>query len=374
MKFSVSSKALSAQLSALGRVVSSKNSLAILENFLFEISGNTLTLTASDSETTLTSSIEIIDSLEDGRFTISSKTMQEALKDIPEQPITFEVNASSLEMTIHYQNGKYNLFAQSADDYPLPVALNEEAVSMSIKSDILLNSVERTFFAASTDTLRPVMNGIFFDVTPDCVTLVATDGHKLVRCRNYNTQIGQNASFVLPKKPAQMLKNIFSKDGNDIEVSFDGRNAVFQSENVKMVCRLIEGRFPNYNAVIPKDNPYTITINRQGLLSALKRVLVFASEGAMLVKLTLSVNELMVSGQDVDFSTSAEEHLACAYSGVPMSIGFKGTFLIDILNNLSGDDVVIELADPSRPGVMVPAEQEGGEDVLMLLMPMMLND
>lgn len=375
MKFVVSSKALYSQLQAIGRVVSPKNSLAILDCFLFVLEDNTLKLTASDSETTLTASIEVVESNENGCFAINSKKILEALKDIADQPLTFDLNMNTMEMTIIYQNGHYNLIAQHGEDYPQPVSLGADGVmGLSVKSKVLLNNVTRTLFASSDDTLRPVMNGIFFDITPEDLTIVATDGHKLVRCRSLSTKSDQKASFVLPKKPAQMLKSLIGKDESEVEIKFDGRNATFQSDSFKMVCRLIEGRFPNYNSVIPTDNPYAVTVNRASLISALKRVLVFAAEEIWLVKLTLTQNELTVSGKDLDFSTAAEEHLACSYSGRNMSIGFKGTFLIEILNNLTGDDVILELADAARSGVIVPAEQEDDEDTLMLLMPMMLND
>lgn len=375
MKFVVSSKALYSQLQAIGRVVSPKNSLAILDCFLFVLEDNTLKLTASDSETTLTASVEVVESNENGCFAINSKKILEALKDIADQPLTFDLNMNTMEMTIIYQNGHYNLIAQHGEDYPQPVSLGADGVmGLSVKSKVLLNNVTRALFASSDDTLRPVMNGIFFDITPEDLTIVATDGHKLVRCRSLSTKSDQKASFVLPKKPAQMLKSLIGKDESEVEIKFDGRNATFQSDSFKMVCRLIEGRFPNYNSVIPTDNPYAVTVNRASLISALKRVLVFAAEEIWLVKLTLTQNELTVSGKDLDFSTAAEEHLACSYSGRNMSIGFKGTFLIEILNNLTGDDVILELADAARSGVIVPAEQEDDEDTLMLLMPMMLND
>lgn len=375
MKFVVSSKALYSQLQAIGRVVSPKNSLAILDCFLFVMEDSTLKLTASDSETTLTASIEVVESNENGCFAINSKKILEALKDIADQPLTFDLNMNTMEMTIIYQNGHYNLIAQRGEDYPQPVSLGTDGVmSLNVKSKVLLNNVTRALFASSDDTLRPVMNGVFFDITPEELTIVATDGHKLVRCRSLSTKSDQKASFVLPKKPAQMLKSLIGKDESEVEIKFDGRNATFQSDSFKMVCRLIEGRFPNYNSVIPTDNPYAVTVNRASLISALKRVLVFAAEEIWLVKLTLTQNELTVSGKDLDFSTAAEEHLACSYSGRNMSIGFKGTFLAEILNNLTGEDVILELADAARSGVIVPAEQDDDEDTLMLLMPMMLND
>jgi len=218
------------------------------------------------------------------------------------------------------------------------------------------------------------MNGIYFDITPDNITMVASDGHKLVRNKNLSTKNNEKSAFILPKKPATLLKNILGKEQGDVNIDFDDRYASVSLNNYRMVCRLIEGRYPNYNAVIPQNNPYKATIDRIGFLSALRRVSVFSSASSSLIKVRLLSNEIIVSAQDIDFSTSAEEKLVCSYEGEPMSIGFKATFLIDILNNLSGQDIIIELADPSRAGVITPAEQPENEEILMLLMPMMLND
>jgi len=218
------------------------------------------------------------------------------------------------------------------------------------------------------------MNGIYFDITTEDITFVASDGHKLVRNKTYKARGNEKAAFILPKKPATLLKNLLPKEQGDVQVGFDDRNAVFTLENYSMTCRLIEGRYPNYNSVIPQNNPHKATIDRAAFISALKRVSVFSSAASSLIKLHLDINRIQISGQDIDFSTSAEETLMCQYEGTPMSIGFKSTFLIDILNNISCQEVVIELADPSRAGVIVPVEAEDEEDLLMLLMPMMVND
>ena len=374
MKFIVSSTALFSHLQAISRVINSKNSLPILDCFLIELQDGTSSMTASDNETTLSTSIEVSDYEEDGRFAVSSKTLLEALKEIPEQPLSFQINSSNLEITVQYQNGKYSLMGQSADEYPQAPELNEGAVQVVMGADILTTGINRSLFATADDELRPVMNGIYFDLTTEDITLVASDGHKLVRNKTYAAHGEEKAAFILPKKPANLLKNLLPKEQGDVQIGFDDRNATFTLENYRMVCRLIEGRYPNYNSVIPQNNPHKAIIDRASFISALRRVSVFSSQASSLIKLSLSENMMKISAQDIDFSTSAEESLICQYDGNAMSIGFKSSFLIDILNNIASQNVIIELADPSRAGVVVPEEQEENEDLLMLLMPMMLND
>ena len=374
MKLVISSTALFSHLQAIGRVINSKNTLPILDCFLFEVNDGTLSLTASDNETTMATSLEVIESDGNCRFAINAKTILDALKEIPEQPLTFAFNPDTLEILVQYMNGRYSVVAQNADEYPIPVTLGDSAVHVEMEASTMLNGINRALFATADDELRPVMNGIYFDITTDDLTMVASDGHKLVRNKNFATKGNEKAAFILPKKPATLLKNLLGKEQGAVSIDFDDRNATFTLPNYRMVCRLIEGRYPNYNSVIPQNNPHKVTIDRAILLSALKRVSVFSSQASSLIKLRLQDNQLVLSGQDIDFSTSAEETIYCSYSGSPMSIGFKATFLIDILNNITGQDVIIELADPSRAGVLVPAEQEENEDLLMLLMPMMLND
>ena len=373
MKFIVSSTGLFSHLQAISRAINSKNSLPILDCFLLELTDGTLSITASDSETTLATSIETNECDCDGRFAINSKTILDALKEIPEQPLTFEVN-ENMEIIVKYQNGKYSLMGQNADEYPQTTALGSNAVHVAMGAAVLNAGVNRALFATADDELRPVMNGVYFDITTEDITFVASDGHKLVRNKTYKAKGNEKAAFILPKKPATLLKSLLPKEMGDVQIDFDDRNAVFTMENYTLTCRLIEGRYPNYNSVIPQNNPHRATIDRAAFMSALKRVSVFSSAASSLIKLRLDMNTIQVSGQDIDFSTSAEETLMCQYEGSPMSIGFKSTFLIDILNNMSSQDVVMELADPSRAGVIVPIEQNEDEDLLMLLMPMMLND
>lgn len=374
MKFIVSSTGLFSHLQAVSRVINSKNSLPILDCVLMEVKEGILSLTASDSESTLTTSLPVNDTDGNGRFAVSARKFIDSLKEIPEQPLTFEVDTNNFNIAIYYLNGKYSLVGQNADDFPLAPALRANPIHISMASKVLVNGINRTLFATAEDELRPVMNGVYMDMTPADITFVASDGHRLVRDKSTAAHADTNAAFILPKKPSNIWKTLLTKGEDEVTIDFDEKNAVITASEYKMVCRLIEGRYPNYNSVIPQDNPYKVRIDRQAMMSALRRVSVFSSQASSLIKLHLDNNQLQISAQDIDFSTSAEEILTCEYDGNPMSIGFKSTFLIDILNNLNAEEVIIELTDPSRAGVIVPAEQEENDDVLMLLMPMMLND
>ena len=374
MKFYISSTALSGRLQSICRVINSKNALPILDCFLFEVNEGTLTVTASDSETTRITSLEVSDCDADGRFALTAKTVIDALKELPELSLTFDINMETHEVSIAYQNGQYKMMAQNADEYPSVPALSENAARLTMSADVLLGGVNRCSFAVADDELRPVMNGIYFDITPEELVMVASDGHKLVRCRSFATKGNERSAFVLPKKPAMQLRNLLPKETGDVEIAFDQRSALFTMENYLMSCRLIEGRYPNYNSVIPKNNPHRATADRLALLGAMKRVAVFSSQASSLIKLSVTSNRMEVSAQDIDYSTSAIETLECTYDGDEISIGFKGSFLIDILSNMTSNEVSIELADPSRAGVFEPEEQGEDEELLMLLMPMMLNE
>lgn len=374
MKFTISSTAFSARLQALGRVVTPKNSVSILECFVFDIRDKKLTLTASDNENTLVSVLDLAEQDGDIRFAVNAKTVQDAVKEIPEQPLEVFVNEQTMEVIIAYQNGQYRFMAQSAEEFPIPPVLDEEITTLTIPSERLLAGVGRELFATADDTLRPVMNGVYFDVQGGNITFVASDGHKLACSTIKDIQADKEGSFILPKKPASLLKNLFNKDESDVTIRFNARSAVFSTPTATLTCRLIEGHYPNYRSVIPQGNPNEATLNRQALLSVLRRVMIFSNVNSALVKLSFELGNLSISGQDIEFSMSADEKMLCDYNGTPMRIGFKGPFLIDLLNNLQGDEVTFRLSDASRAGVIVPATQPEGEEVLMLLMPMMLND
>ncbi len=374
MKFDVSSTALLSRLQSISKVIASKNSLPILDSFLFDLQGEKLTITASDTETRLVTSVDVFNTEGSGLFAITAKNLTEPLKELPEQPLTFEINESNMEVLIHFQNGKYSFIGQKGDTYPQQKPLATDAIEMKIDAQMLLSGISRSLFATADDELRPVMNGIYFDIHTDDLTFVASDGHKLVRLRNTAIQSPERASFILPKKPANLLKGILPKESDKVTVKFDENNAYVCCTHFEMVCRLIEGRYPNYNSVIPQENPYRVTIDRLSFLNALKRVSVFSNQASSLVKLQMKTGEMTVSAQDIDFSTSAEERITCTYDGNDLSIGFKATFLIEILGNIASEEVTIELADPSRAGLILPSENDANEDLLMLLMPMMLND
>lgn len=374
MKLIVSSTTLFSRMQAISRVINSKNSLPILDCFLLNLSNGMLTITASDSETTLSTQIETNESEGDGCIAISAKTILDALKELPEQPLSININTTTFDILIEYMNGKYSLVGQNADEYPLPTELGGSAVHVSLAANVLMNGINSSLFATADDELRPVMNGIYLDINTDSFTFVASDGHKLVRCKSFNVHNDESAAFILPKKPATILKNLLPKEQGDVSIDFDDRNAIVKLEYYTLTCRLIEGRYPNYNSVIPQNNPYKVVIDRAILVSALKRVQVFSSAASSLIKLHLEKDSIQISAQDIDFSTSAEETIPCQYDGQSMSIGFKSTFLVDILNNTNAQEVCLELADPSRAGVVVPMSQEENTDLLMLLMPMMLND
>ena len=374
MRLTISSTTLASRLSALSKVFNSKNSMPILNCYLFEVNGDTLTITASDSENVMTTQLHLDEADSEGTFAVNNRTILDAVKELPEQPLTLDVDMSTYAVKVIYLNGMYNFTAQSGEEFPHLQPLNEGASSIVIDSKTLLADISRSIFATANEELRPVMNGIYFDIQPDGVYFVATDGRKLVRIKNTSIQGNAPSNFILPPKPASLLKNLLPKESNDVKINFNQRNAVIHLESAKLICRLIEGRYPNYNSVIPTQNPYHVTVDRQAFLSTIKRILVFSSQSSALVKLHLEDNKIIVSGQDFDFSTSAEEMLPCSYQGNVINIGFSGTFLVDILNNLVGDNVLIELADPSRAGVLVPVEQNENEEMLMLLMPMMLNE
>ena len=374
MKFVVSSTSLSSHLQIVSRVIASKNTIPVLDCFLFELQGNVLKITAADSETRMNTSIEVHEVVGEGVFAIPSKNLLDSLKELPEQPITFNIDDTTLEMFIYYENGKYNFIGQSGDEYPQPKPLKDSAAKLEISADNLLSGISRTLFATAEDELRPVMNGILFDISENDITFVASDGHKLVRYKNLAAKGNEKAAFILPKKPANLLKSVLPKETGLVTIGFDENNAYITMEHIVIISRLIEGRYPNYNGVIPKDNPFRITVDRLLFLNALKRVTVFSNPGSSLIKLQLNPNSIFISAQDIDFSTSAEETVACIYEGDEISIGFKGTFLIEILSNIPSSEIVMQLADPSRAGLMLPAENDADEDLLMLLMPMMLND
>lgn len=375
MKFQVTSTRLFNQLQAVSRVIGSKNSLPILEDVLFHLEGNKLSLTASDGETTIRTSLEVDEAEGSGLVAFGAKILIETFKQFPEVPLTFVIDEQNFGMTISSLNGEYSVVGVNGAEYPqIQLEAEDDSHAFKMSSGLLLEAISKTIFCTAEDELRPVMNGIYFDLTPEKATLVATDAHRLVRYSNTTVHVDEPANFILPKKPASLLKNVLLKDESEVEIRFGSRNVLFTFGNTVIVCRLIDGRYPNYNAVIPQNNTNVMTIDRLTLLSACKRVAVFANAGTSLIRLALAENSVTVSSQDIDFSTAAEEKLVCSYSGTPMAIGFKAPFLNELLGTVESDEVQIKLADPARAGLILPAENEETEELLMLLMPMLLND
>lgn len=375
MKFVVSSTELLAHLQAISRVISSKNTLPILDNFLFKLSGNDLEITASDLESTLITRMKLENVEGSGTIALPSRILLDTLKEFPVQPLTFEINMETMAVVISSENGKFNVVGQNGIDFPaLPAISKEKKIVFSINSDVLLAGINKTLFATADDELRPVMGGIFVEASTDKITFVASDAHKLVRYQRMDAHADDNASFILPKKPASLLKNILPREEGQVTVEFDDKNAFFNLSEYKVVCRLVEGNYPNYNSVIPKNNPRKITVDRVEFYNTLRRVSVFSNQASNLVKLQMKGNQITVSAQDIDFSISAYERIKCLYEGDPIEIGFKSLFLVEILANLGSQDIMIELADPTRAGLFLPVSTDSAsEDLLMLLMPMMIN-
>lgn len=375
MKFIVKSSDLLQHLLAVGRVINTKNTLPILDNFLFEISGEELTITASDLETTLQTKLMLNSSSSDGRVALQAKLLTETLKEFPEQPLTFEIDDSTLAVKILSDKGEFSIMGQNGDEYPaLPPKDGDSLCKLALSPKALLSGISKTLFATADDELRPVMNGIYIELSPDNVTFVASDAHKLVRYRRMDAHSEAEAAFILPKKPAALLKNILAKQEDEIVIEFDNQNAFVTLTDYKMVCRLIEGSYPRYASVIPTNNENKMTIDRLELHNTLKRVSVFSNPATNLIRLSIKGNELSVSAQDLDYSISAHETISCEYTGDDMEIGFKSVFLLEILSNMTASDVVVELSDGARAGLFLPQEEASAdEDTLMLLMPMMLN-
>ncbi len=360
---------------AISRVISTKNTLPILDNFLFSMEDGLLEITASDLESTLVTQIQLENTEGSGMIAVPARILTDTLKEFPDIPLTFEINTDTLVIVIQSENGKFTLMGQNGAEFPqMPVIKDDQKQQVELEHDLLLAGINKSLFATADDELRPVMNGIFLELSPDDITFVASDAHKLVRYKRTDASAPASSSFILPKKPASLLKNILPKEENIVMLEFDDRNASFTLTSYRLVCRLVEGNYPSYNSVIPTDNPYKMSIDRLAFYNTLRRVSVFSNQASNLVKLSLTGNQLNISAQDIDFSISANERLACQYEGEDMEIGFKSTFLIEILANLSSTDVVLEMSDPTRAGILVPGEAENeNEDTLMLLMPMMIN-
>ncbi|MDL2251828.1 DNA polymerase III subunit beta [Odoribacter sp. OttesenSCG-928-J03] len=374
MKFVVSSNTLLTHIQAISKVIGGKPVQPILDNILLVANQDGLFATASDKETTMEAKVELEKLEEEGRITIPAKILLDMLKEFPEQPLVFDINEKTNEVKIISEKGEFSVRGENAEDYPIPAQMEDDNTQFDTKCGLILDGISKTFFATANDDLRPVMNCILIEMNEDNFTFVASDAHKLVRYKRFDAKstTGQH-SLILPKKPALMLKNILPKDDSELKISFNNRMAGFIFGDYKMTSTLVEGRFPNYNSVIPQDNPKKIIMEKKELYNSLRRVSVMANQASNLVKFDLSSSKLTISAQDVDYAMSGHESMACQYDGEEIAIGFKSPFVQEILSNIESENVVLELSDPTRPGLFLPFEHEDeDEDLLMLLMPMMV--
>lgn len=374
MKFTVSSSALLSLLATTGKVISNKNTLPILDYFLMELKDGELRVTTSDLETTLIGSISVDNVESEGTIAAPAKLMLDSLKEFSEMPLTVEVNDQNWEIKINWKSGSLSIPGASAVSYPVVPTLGADKKELTLDVDTLVNGINKTIFATTDDELRPaVMRGVYFNFAPSMLTFVATDAHKLVKYEA-EAALDLTASFVLPKKPANLLKSVLLKEEDAISVGFDAKNVVFKLKSHTFVCRLTEGNYPNYNAVIPSANPNKVLVDRIELLNGIKRVAVCSNPATNLIRMDIADNRIDLTAQDIDFSVSANESISCSYEGQPLTIGFKSTFLVEILSNTETPTVVVELADSTRAGVFKPVyDDKQSSSTLMLLMPMMIN-
>ncbi len=371
MKFIVSSSALLKPLQTLSGVLNTSNTLPILDHFLFDVQTKTLRVTATDLETTMSAAIEIESDVE-GSVAVPARLLLDTLKTFPEQPLTFSLTEqNTIEISSNY--GKYALAYASADEFPKAVAV-QDADSVNIPAHVLADAISNTLFASGNDELRPVMSGVFFQLASDGLTFVATDAHKLVKYHRSDLSAPNTAEFIMPKKPLSLLKSILAITDTEVSVEYNESNARFQFDDTQLTCRLIDGKYPNYEAVIPKDNPNVLTIDRNLFLTTIKRVSIFSNKTTHQVRLKLAGAELHISAEDIDYSNRAEERLSCSYQGTDMQIGFNARFLVEMLNNLEAKEVQFEMSMPNRAGILTPMDGvDENEQVTMLVMPVMLN-
>ncbi len=372
MKFIVSSSYLLKQLQVLGSVINSSNTLPILDNFLFELDNNLLKVSASDLETTMTATLEI-DSKSQGSVAIPAKLLLDILKTFPEQPLTFTVEDNST-VEISSNSGKYAIAYAAGEEFPKAVNLDDPSKTI-VPAEVLATAMNKTIFAAGNDDLRPVMSGVFFQFSPEGLIFVATDAHKLVKYARADVKASQVADFIMPKKPLNILKGILGASDAEVAIEYNDSNATFSFENYVLTCRLIDGKYPNYEAVIPKENPNKLLINRVQFLNSVRRVAIFANKTTHQIRLKIAGTELNISAEDIDYSNKADERLTCDYQGDDMQIGFNSRFLTEMLNNLSSDEIQLEMSMPNRAGILTPVDGlDEGETVTMLVMPVMLSN
>lgn len=372
MRFIVSTSVLLKQLQAISGASSSSTVLPILENFLFEIKDNMLTISATDLQTSMVTSLPI-EAKEEGRVAMPSKILIDTLKTLPDQPVAFSVDTKTLAIEISAGDGKYKLSGENADDFPkIPVVDNVSTVKLA--SSILSEAINKTIFAVSNDELRPAMSGVLVQLNEQNITFVSTDAHKLVRYRRTDVGAEKSTSIILPKKALTLLKSSLPSDDTSVSIEYNNTNAFFHFGNINLICRLVDERYPDYEAVIPQVNPNKLTVDRSLFLNILRRVVIFANKTTHQVRLKINGSELHISAEDLDFSNEAHERLSCQFEGDDMEIGFNAKFLVEMLNNLNCEEVVLEMSSPNRAGLLVPAVKADNEEILMLVMPVMLNN
>ena len=372
MKFIVSSSALLKPIQTLSGVLNTTNTLPILDHFLFDVSDNNLRVTATDLETTMSAVINV-EADDSGSVAVPARLLLETIKTFPEQPLTFTLtDQNTIEISSNY--GKYALAYATAEEFPKAVSVND-ASQISIPSNVLATAINSTLFASGNDDLRPVMSGVFFQFSSTGLTFVATDAHKLVRYVRTDITTDESAEFIMPKKPLTLLKTILTGNEVDVQLEYNISNACFTFDDIELTCRLIDGKYPNYEAVIPKDNPNVLTIDRNLFLTTMKRVSIFSNKTTHQVRLKLAGAELNISAEDIDYSNRAEERLSCSFQGSDMHIGFNARFLIEMLNNMTCKEVQFEMSLPNRAGLLTPLDgTEENEKITMLVMPVMLNN
>ena len=373
MKFIVSSTLLLKNLQGIIGVINASNTLPILDDFLFDLNENNLAITSSDLETTMKVTMTLENASESGSIAIPAKILVETLKTFADIPVTVSINEETLIVEISAGEGKYKLSGHKSDEYPNTPPL-EDTTSIELSSTILSQAINKTLFATGNDELRLVLSGVFCELSIDDITFVATDAHKLVKYRRTDAKSDESVSFILPKKPLNLLKNLLTNQDVPVRIEYNRTNSFFSFNNISLICRLIDGKYPNYDAVIPTDNPNKLIIDRQVLLTSIRRVSIFANQSTHQIRFKLSGKELVLSAEDIDFSNEAKERLSCSYEGDDLEIGFNSKFLLEMLNNIDTDEVQLEMSAPNRAGILLPVNNENkDEDILMLVMPVMLN-
>ena len=369
MRFSIDGKLFQQQLQAVNKVINSKNALSILDNFLLELKDDILTITGSDQENIVTAKLQVMSPEGEGAIAVSAKTLLEITKEVNNQPVSFYLNENTGEIELEFLTGKFKFTGINADEFPRGDDGEADALELTLPASVVLKGIENTIYAVSSETIRPMMTGIYWDIHEGDITFVASDTHKLVRYINAEVNPGFDRGFIMPSKPASILKNILDKE-DTVKLKIGEKGAKFEFGDFSLVCRFIKGNYPNYNRVIPASSPFFLSIDRASFLMAMRRVAIFASKASNLIKMEISQNNLRLAAQDLDYGTSAEENVMCEYQGNDMTIGFNAAYTIEILNNLKGDVVIMRLTDPVRPGLFEPLEQQPGENIVTIEMPM----